>query len=80
MNDIEDILLSKSIVMVLLHDEFSTFQFEDFQMKWAFETLQRYRQRFCMFNDDIQVIFNLLFFCLTFLKLQQRLIMLEEVY
>ncbi|XP_042511536.1 NAD-dependent malic enzyme 59 kDa isoform, mitochondrial-like [Macadamia integrifolia] len=29
-------------------------QFEDFQMKWAFETLQRYRHRFCMFNDDIQ--------------------------
>jgi malate dehydrogenase (decarboxylating) len=29
-------------------------QFEDFQMKWAFETLQRYRQKFCMFNDDIQ--------------------------
>lgn len=29
-------------------------QFEDFQMKWAFETLQRYRNRFCMFNDDIQ--------------------------
>ncbi|GJN19810.1 hypothetical protein PR202_gb07120 [Eleusine coracana subsp. coracana] len=29
-------------------------QFEDFQMKWAFETLQRYRQRFCMFNDDVQ--------------------------
>ncbi|XP_011023388.1 PREDICTED: NAD-dependent malic enzyme 59 kDa isoform, mitochondrial-like [Populus euphratica] len=29
-------------------------QFEDFQMKWAFETLQRYRKRFCMFNDDIQ--------------------------
>ncbi|XP_021904314.1 NAD-dependent malic enzyme 2, mitochondrial isoform X1 [Carica papaya] len=29
-------------------------QFEDFQMKWAFETLQRYRKRFSMFNDDIQ--------------------------
>ncbi|KAF7137490.1 hypothetical protein RHSIM_Rhsim07G0018800 [Rhododendron simsii] len=29
-------------------------QFEDFQMKWAFETLQRFRKRFCMFNDDIQ--------------------------
>ncbi|KAL5565582.1 hypothetical protein UlMin_028746 [Ulmus minor] len=29
-------------------------QFEDFQMKWAFETLQRYRNKFCMFNDDIQ--------------------------
>lgn len=31
-------------------------QFEDFQMKWAFETLQRYRNRFCMFNDDVQVL------------------------
>ncbi|KAG2537156.1 hypothetical protein PVAP13_9NG251700 [Panicum virgatum] len=29
-------------------------QFEDFQMKWAFETLERYRNRFCMFNDDVQ--------------------------
>ncbi|KAI7733633.1 hypothetical protein M8C21_028576 [Ambrosia artemisiifolia] len=29
-------------------------QFEDFQFKWAFETLQRYRQKYCMFNDDIQ--------------------------
>lgn len=33
----------------------SSSQFEDFQMKWAFETLERYRKRFCMFNDDIQV-------------------------
>lgn len=24
-------------------------------MKWAFETLNRYRKKFCMFNDDIQV-------------------------
>ncbi|KAK9076416.1 hypothetical protein SSX86_004750 [Deinandra increscens subsp. villosa] len=29
-------------------------QFEDFQFKWAFETLQRYRKKYCMFNDDIQ--------------------------
>lgn len=29
-------------------------QFEDFQAKWAFETLHRYRKRFCMFNDDVQ--------------------------
>ncbi|KMZ74215.1 Malic enzyme [Zostera marina] len=29
-------------------------QFEDFQMKWAFETLDRYRKRYCMFNDDVQ--------------------------
>ncbi|CAL5380901.1 unnamed protein product [Camellia sinensis] len=29
-------------------------QFEDFQMKWAFERLQRYQKRFCMFNNDIQ--------------------------
>ncbi|KAI8545173.1 hypothetical protein RHMOL_Rhmol07G0021200 [Rhododendron molle] len=28
--------------------------FEDFQMKWACETLQRYRKRFCMFNAVIQ--------------------------
>ncbi|CAL5380931.1 unnamed protein product [Camellia sinensis] len=29
-------------------------QFVDFQMKWAFERLQRYQKRFCMFNDDMQ--------------------------
>ncbi|XP_031745780.1 uncharacterized protein LOC116406222 isoform X2 [Cucumis sativus] len=33
-------------------------QFEDFQMKWPFETLQRYRKRFCMFNDDIQLLYR----------------------
>lgn len=32
----------------------AVFQFEDFQMKWAFETLERYRDKYCMFNDDIQ--------------------------
>ncbi|KAL7233950.1 hypothetical protein ACSBR1_017537 [Camellia fascicularis] len=30
------------------------YQFEEFQMKWAFERLQRHQKRFCMFNDDIQ--------------------------
>ncbi|CAL5380891.1 unnamed protein product [Camellia sinensis] len=29
-------------------------KFEDFQMKWAFERLQRYQKRFCMFNDGVQ--------------------------
>ncbi|KAI7993674.1 hypothetical protein LOK49_LG11G00728 [Camellia lanceoleosa] len=29
-------------------------QFEDFQMKWAFERLQQYQKRFCTFNDDMQ--------------------------
>ncbi|XP_052623630.1 NAD-dependent malic enzyme 59 kDa isoform, mitochondrial-like [Lactuca sativa] len=28
-------------------------QFEDFQFKWAFETLERYRKKIYMFNDDI---------------------------
>lgn len=29
-------------------------QFEDFQSKWAFELLKRYRKSFLMFNDDVQ--------------------------
>ncbi|THG11013.1 hypothetical protein TEA_028829 [Camellia sinensis var. sinensis] len=38
----------------LLEDCLSIDFFEDFQMKWAFERLQRYQKRFCMFNDDMQ--------------------------
>lgn len=30
-------------------------QFEDFQSKWAFKLLQRYRKEYRMFNDDVQV-------------------------
>ncbi|VAH45759.1 hypothetical protein VPH35_028656 [Triticum aestivum] len=29
-------------------------QFEDFQSKWAFRLLQRYRKTYRMFNDDVQ--------------------------
>lgn len=29
-------------------------QFEDFQSKWAFKLLQRYRYNYRMFNDDVQ--------------------------
>ncbi|KAI3978345.1 hypothetical protein MKX01_013143 [Papaver californicum] len=29
-------------------------QFEDFQTKWAFKLLQRYRNTYRMFNDDVQ--------------------------
>ncbi|KAJ7530200.1 hypothetical protein O6H91_15G084700 [Diphasiastrum complanatum] len=29
-------------------------QFEDFQTKWAFKLLQRYRDHYRMFNDDVQ--------------------------
>ncbi|KAL9434778.1 hypothetical protein AB3S75_021112 [Citrus x aurantiifolia] len=29
-------------------------QFEDFQSKWAFKLLQRYRYKYRMFNDDVQ--------------------------
>ncbi|KAL3516776.1 hypothetical protein ACH5RR_023678 [Cinchona calisaya] len=28
-------------------------QFEDFQSKWAFKLLQRYRNTYRMFNDDV---------------------------
>lgn len=31
-------------------------QFEDFQSKWAFKLLQRYRNSYRMFNDDVQVM------------------------
>ncbi|XP_076893295.1 NAD-dependent malic enzyme 59 kDa isoform, mitochondrial-like [Bidens hawaiensis] len=43
-------------LMEALHTRWpkAVIQFEDFQFKWAFETLQRYRKKFCMFNDDIQ--------------------------
>ncbi|KAJ6729996.1 MALIC ENZYME-RELATED [Salix viminalis] len=34
-------------------------QFEDFQSKWAFKLLQRYRNAYRMFNDDVQVYGNL---------------------
>lgn len=45
-------------------------QFEDFQMKWAFETLHRYRKKFCMFNDDIQVNKSYIFLCLHIFTLE----------
>jgi len=39
-------------------------QFEDFQSKWAFKLLQRYRNTYRMFNDDVQVEF-LLYWIIT---------------
>ncbi|MQM20162.1 hypothetical protein Taro_053177, partial [Colocasia esculenta] len=35
-------------------------QFEDFQSKWAFKLLQRYRNTYRMFNDDVQCNHGLL--------------------
>ncbi|KAI8019097.1 hypothetical protein LOK49_LG04G00351 [Camellia lanceoleosa] len=35
-------------------DEFMCSLFEDFQSKWAFKLLQHYRNRYRMFNDDVQ--------------------------
>lgn len=37
------------------HLMLSILQFEDFQTKWAFKLLQRYRHNYRMFNDDVQV-------------------------
>jgi malate dehydrogenase (decarboxylating) len=34
---------------------FSHLQFEDFQNKWALKLLQKYRTKYRMFNDDVQV-------------------------
>ncbi|CAL5331045.1 unnamed protein product [Camellia sinensis] len=43
----------KAIVQVYFFQKYDIL-FDDFQMKWAFERLQRYQKRFCMFNDDMQ--------------------------
>ncbi|KAK8702566.1 hypothetical protein V6N13_020916 [Hibiscus sabdariffa] len=47
-------IIDEFIEAVLTRWPKAIIQFEDFQMKWAFETLKRYRRRFCMFNDDVQ--------------------------
>ncbi|KAE8665824.1 NAD-dependent malic enzyme 59 kDa isoform [Hibiscus syriacus] len=47
-------IIDEFIKAVLTRWPKAIIQFEDFQMKWAFETLKRYRRRFCMFNDDVQ--------------------------
>ncbi|KAJ3327049.1 hypothetical protein HDU76_012403 [Blyttiomyces sp. JEL0837] len=43
-------------VMAALHRKWPSMlvQFEDFSSEHAFETLDRYRDKYCMFNDDIQ--------------------------
>ncbi|KAG6434506.1 hypothetical protein SASPL_106143 [Salvia splendens] len=43
-------------------------QFEDFQSKWAFNLLQRYRKEYRMFNDDVQVCNLCAEGCLDFLR------------
>ncbi|KAL4590927.1 hypothetical protein LXL04_003874 [Taraxacum kok-saghyz] len=39
------------------HELYSLLHLETF--KWAFETLERYRMKFCMFNDDIQTFLKI---------------------
>lgn len=46
------------VLKVSYHETLMFFypQFEDFQSKWAFKLLQRYRYTNRMFNDDVQVM------------------------
>jgi len=42
--------------MEAVHDKWPkcVIQFEDFQSEWALYYLQKYRQKYCFFNDDVQ--------------------------